>query len=202
MSSETVVAATMIFGESLNLMQWVGVTVSTVSIVLVGMGGKDKSSDFVCDRHFWIMLLSIVFSAAAALWDKYAMGRPEGDGLGMSVMFIQSWYNIYQAVILSIILLFSVKRTSGGTMQGKQFLKFSCIVFMVSLCEVCADLLYDAALQLPGCLVSIMSIVRRGSVIVSFILGVAILKERNIGKKLIDLLLVLSGMLLIYFGSR
>lgn len=199
---ETVVAATLIFGETLNPMQWAGVLVSTFSLVLVGLGTKDKSTDFVCGRHFWIMILSTVFSAAAALWDKFAMGRVEDGGMGMSVMFIQSWYNIYQAAILSTILLFTVKRSKGGNIARSQLSKLVALVFMVSLCEVVADLLYDAALQIPGCLVSIMAIVRRGSVMVSFILGIAILKERNIGKRLLDLILVLSGMLLIYFGSR
>ena len=64
-----------------------------------------------------------------------------------------------------------------------------------------ADLLYDAALQLPGCMVSILAMVRRGSVVVSFFIGVLFFHERNLRSKIWDLLLVLLGMLLLYFGS-
>ena len=198
---ETVLAAILIYGESLNAIQWAGVLVSTVSLVAVCYSGKSDSSDFVCDRHFGLMLLSTVFSAAAALWDKFAMGRPEEGGLGLSVMFVQCWYNIYQALLLTMALLYMYRRASKLE-TFRVPLPFVAGVFMVSLCEVAADLLYDASLQLPGCLVSIMAMVRRGSVVVSFLFGVVILRERNIRKKLFDLFLVLVGMLLLYFGSR
>ena len=72
---------------------------------------------------------------------------------------------------------------------------------MVAICEVAADLLYDAALQLPGCLVSILAMVRRGSVVVSFLLGALVLREHDIRRKAVDLILVLLGMLLLFWGS-
>lgn len=198
---ETVVAAIFIYGESLNILQWTGVLVSTASLIAVCWNGRSESSDFVCGRHFWIMLLSTLFSTASALWDKHAVGRPEDGGLGLSVMFIQCWYNIYQSMFLTVaLLLASVRRTTGW--RGSLPMGVLCGICMVSLCEVVADLLYDAALQLPGCMVSIMAMVRRGSVIVSFALGAFILRERNLGRKLLDLILVLAGMFLIFLGSK
>lgn len=198
---ETVLAAMLIYGESLNGLQWTGVLVSTGSLMAVCWNGKDASSGVVCDRHFWMMLLSTLFSAAAALWDKFAMGRPEDGGLGLSVMFVQCWYNIYQALLL-ILLLFYIYRDK--TREAREKMRWTWLggVFMVSLCEVAADLLYDAALQLPGCLVSIMAMIRRGSVIVSFLLGAVVLREPHIRKRILDLVLVLAGMLLLYWGSR
>lgn len=198
---ETVLAAMLIYGESLNGLQWTGVLISTGSLMAVCWNGKDASSGVVCDRHFWMMLLSTLFSAAAALWDKFAMGRPEDGGLGLSVMFVQCWYNIYQALLL-ILLLFYIYRDK--TREAREKMRWTWLggVFMVSLCEVAADLLYDAALQLPGCLVSIMAMIRRGSVIVSFLLGAVVLREPHIRKRILDLVLVLAGMLLLYWGSR
>lgn len=197
---ETVIAAMIIYGESLNSLQWAGVLVSTLSLALICRGKTDGGTDYLRDKYFWLMLLSTVFSTAAALWDKFAMGRPEDGGLGLSVMFIQSWYNIYQALFLTTAIIVSRHHSHGGKTVAHPA-RLIATIFMVSLCEVAADLLYDAALQLPGCLVSILAMVRRGSVVVSFALGAIILKERDIRRKAVDLALVLLGMLLLFFGS-
>ncbi|MGM9803082.1 MAG: EamA family transporter [Muribaculaceae bacterium] len=199
---ETVLAAMLIYGEHLNWLQWLGVVVSVMSLFILAAHGKTANSDFRCDRYFWIMLLSTFFSTAAALWDKYAVGNPAEGGLGQSVMFIQSWYNIYQAGILLIAVLVVYGRGGKEWVGGSRMvLKFSPVIMAVAVCEVVADLLYDAALQLPGNLVSILAMVRRGSVVVSFLLGVLLLGERDVRNKAIDLALVLLGMLLIFLGS-
>ena len=201
---ETVIAAMLIYGESLSALQWTGVLVSTASLVSICRGGGEGSANYLGNRHFWLMLLSTVFSAIAALWDKFAVGRPEDGGLGQSVMFIQSWYNIYQAVFLTVAFLV-VRQRSHSRVDGYKSsplpVKIVLGILAVSVCEVAADLLYDAALQLPGCLVSILAMVRRGSVVVSFVLGAIFLKERGIRRKAVDLAMVLLGMVLLFFGS-
>lgn len=202
---ETVLAAMLIYGESLSALQWAGVLVSTASLVSICRGGSDDCNSYLGNRHFWLMLLSTVFSAIAALWDKFAVGRPEDGGLGQSVMFIQSWYNIYQALFLTAALIIVRYRSNGNGTDGNDMTHMPMNVVMgilaVSVCEVAADILYDAALQFPGCLVSILAMVRRGSVVVSFILGVLFLKERDIRRKAADLVMVLVGMVLLFLGS-
>ena len=44
--------------------------------------------------------------------------------------------------------------------------------------------------------------IRRGSVIVSFLFGALLFREKNLRSKAIDLLLVLIGMLFLYWGSK
>ena len=65
-----------------------------------------------------------------------------------------------------------------------------------------ADFVYFYALSLPGAMISIVSMIRRGSVIVSFLFGAAIFHEKNLKAKFVDLLLVLLGMLFLYFGTK
>ena len=66
----------------------------------------------------------------------------------------------------------------------------------------CCRLRVFYALSLPGAMISIVSMVRRGSVIVSFLFGAALFHEKNLKAKFVDLLLVLIGMLFLYFGSK
>jgi uncharacterized membrane protein len=61
---------------------------------------------------------------------------------------------------------------------------------------------YFYALSLLGAMISIVSMIRRGSVIVSFLFGAAVFHEKNLKAKMIDLALVLLGMVFLYIGSH
>ena len=65
-----------------------------------------------------------------------------------------------------------------------------------------ADYLYMHALSQPDALIAVVSMIRRGSVLVSFAIGAFILKEKNIRSKALDLVLLLASMVLLYFGSK
>ena len=58
------------------------------------------------------------------------------------------------------------------------------------------------ALSQPDALIAVVSMIRRGSVLVSFAIGVLVLKERNIRSKAVDLALLLLSMVLLYLGSK
>ena len=62
--------------------------------------------------------------------------------------------------------------------------------------------MYFYSLSLPDAMISIVSMVRRGSVVVSFLFGAWLFRERNLKAKAFDLALVLLGMLFLYIGSR
>ena len=50
-------------------------------------------------------------------------------------------------------------------------------------------------------MISVVSMVRRGSVVVSFMVGAFLFHEKNIMSKALDLLLVLISMVLLYIGT-
>jgi transporter family protein len=51
-------------------------------------------------------------------------------------------------------------------------------------------------------MISIVSMVRRGSVVVSFLFGAMVFREKNLKSKAVDLVWVLMGMLFLYLGTR
>lgn len=51
-------------------------------------------------------------------------------------------------------------------------------------------------------MISVVSMVRRGSVVVSFLCGALLFGERNLRAKAVDLGFVLLGMLFLWLGSR
>lgn len=71
----------------------------------------------------------------------------------------------------------------------------------ISVFLTAADLAYFYALSLPGAMISVISMVRRGSVLVSFAFGVLVLHEGNVKAKLIDLGVLLLSLGLLVAGS-
>jgi drug/metabolite transporter (DMT)-like permease len=72
----------------------------------------------------------------------------------------------------------------------------------VSLFLSTADFMYFYSLSLPSAMISIVSMIRRGSVVVSFLFGALFFHEKNLRAKAFDLALVLLGMVFLYIGSR
>ena len=71
----------------------------------------------------------------------------------------------------------------------------------VSIFLSTADFMYFYSLSLPDAMISIVSMIRRGSVVVSFLFGAAFFHEKNLKAKAFDLALVLLGMIFLYIGS-
>ena len=192
------VGALLVYGERLNLWQWTGVLLAILSFFLLSRSGRKEGIDFKHNRWIFCLIIAALLGAASGLYDKYLMASVQDGGVGLNRMVVQSWYNIYQMVLMGIILctVWFPKRR-----QSTPFRWDGAIVF-ISIFLSLADFAYLYALSLPGAMISVVSMVRRGSVIVSFITAVLFFRERNIKAKAIDLLLVLLGMICLYIGSH
>lgn len=190
--------AMLIYGEVLNVYQWIGVLLAMLSLFLLGKSGKREGIDFTHNRWIFFIALAALLGAASGLYDKYLMASPESGGVGLDRMVVQSYYNIYQCILMGImlLLLWYPKRK-----QTTPFRWDWCILF-ISLFLCAADFVYFYALSLDGAMISIVSMIRRGSVLVSFLFGAMVFHEKNLKSKALDLLLVLIGMLFLYWGSR
>ena len=72
---------------------------------------------------------------------------------------------------------------------------------LITLFVSCADFFYYHALADEEAMIAVVSMIRRSSVIVSFVCGVLLFGERNVRSKVIDLILILIGMVLLAIGS-
>ncbi len=189
------VGAMIVFGERLNLLQWAGVLLAVVSFFMLSRSGKKEGIDFEHNVWIYAVIGAAVLGAVSGLYDKFLM-KP--DGLALDKMTVQSWYNIYQCGMMGVMLMLIWFPNRAKTTPFRW--KWS-IVFISVFLSV-ADFVYFYALSLPGAMISIVSMVRRGSVIVSFLFAALVFKEKNLRSKALDLALVLLGMIFLYFGSR
>lgn len=196
----TLVGAMVVFGERLNVWQWIGVIFAIISLFLLARSGKKEGIDFKHNKWILFLLLAALMGTCSGLLDKYLMASPESGGVGMDRMLAQSWYNIYQCLMMAIVLLIYLYKRNGGTdTQVKFSWKWS--ILLISIFLSMADFAYFYALSLPGAMISIVSMVRRGSVIVSFLCGALLFREKNLKAKALDLCLVILGMIFLWIGS-
>ncbi len=192
------IGAFIVFGERLNACQWMGVALAVASFFMLSRSGRKEGIDFRRDRWIYSIVLAAFLGAASGLYDRYLMAPVESGGVGLDHMAVQCWYNIYQCGIMGVAL--AALRLSGRG-PGEPF-RWDWAILGISLFLCAADFVYFYALSFPEAMVSVVSMVRRGSVVVSFLFGAAVFHERNLGSKAVDLLLVLLGLLLLYMGSR
>ena len=182
--------ALLVFGERLNAWRWTGVLLALASLVLLSRSGRREGVDF---RHnVWILCLAVaaITGAASGLYDKYIMSR-------LDAAFVQSWYNLYQLGMMTVVaaLLWWPRR------QESPF-HWSWAIPLISIFLSAADFAYFCALREEGALIAVVSMIRRGSVVVSFLCGALLFHERNLRSKAVDLALILVGMFFLWLGSR
>ena len=183
--------AMLLFREKLNGWQWGGVVLAMVSLLMLSRSSKKENVDFVHNKWIWFIAASAITGACSGLYDKYIMRI-------LDPAFVQGWYNLYQMMLMGLMM---VALWMPNRHKSTPF-HWSWAIPLISVFISAADFAYLSALRQPDSMISVVSLVRRSSVIVSFLCGAIIFKERNLKAKALDLAFILVGMLFIWIGSR
>lgn len=184
------VGALLIFGETLNALQWCGILLGFTSLYLVSRIGRKEGHSIVHDRWLWMSIGAMVMGAVSGLYDKWLLRSYEP-------LQVQAWYSLYQLIIMGITVLL-LKRAGHDRTPFRWKWTIPCIAVFLTI----ADMAYFYALSYDDSMISVVSMIRRGSVIVSFLFGVIVLREKNLRLKLIDLSVLLVGLVLLVLGSK
>lgn len=183
--------ALLIFGEQLNAYQWIGVSVAILSFFLLSKSGKKEGIDFKHNKWVALVVAAAILGAISALYDKFLMKS-------LAPMLVQSWFNLYQCMMMAAILWF----LWWPTRKKSTPFEWRWSILFISIFLGIADFCYFSALAQEDALIAIVSMIRRGSVIVSFAFGAIILREKNLKSKAFDLILILIGLFFLYLGSK
>ena len=183
--------AMLLFGERLNVWQWGGVLLTIVSLYLLSRSSRSESIDFVRSRHVWALFAAMLLGAISGLYDKYII-----TAHSLAPLFVQSWFGVYQLAMMSVVALvvWYPKRTT-------EVFRWRWTIPLITLFVAAADYFYYHALDMEGSMIAVVSLLRRSSVLVTFVCGVLLFGERNVGSKVVDLILILVGMALLAIGS-
>ncbi len=186
------IGALIIFGERLNIWQWAGVLLGIVSLYMISRIGAGEGFSLRRSLWLWMSIGATLLGAVSALYDKYLIRL-------YSPLQVQAWYSLYQCIIMGIVTLVLLRTPVIRAKAGPFTWRWA--IPCIALFLTAADMAYFYALSLPGSMIAIVSMMRRGSVIVSFAYGVLALHEHGIRTKLIDLGILLLGLACLTIGS-
>jgi transporter family protein len=147
------------------------------------LAGKDEGIELRTNRWVVRLIAATLLASTSSLYDKHLLSN-----LGYSVTQLQFWFYAYNTAILTgVFAVDSAKKRATSPFQLRPS------VVLAGLLLFLADLSYFYAVSAEGSLIAIISVLRRASVLLPFVVGVTVLKEKASHKKVVALLLLLTG---------
>ena len=183
----TVLIAVTWLGESPNSNQWLGVAIILLAFFVFSRVGKAEGIEFRRNRWVGCMLAATLLGALSALYDKFLL-----QTVGLEPADVQAWFSIYLVPVMIPITIYWYRHDRNKT----PFIwRWSIPGIAVSL--LLADYLYFTALTDEQAMISIVSPLRRTSILIPFAVGVLWMSEKNWKAKAMCIVAILGGVILI-----
>jgi len=199
-----ILAAIFLYAERPSSCQWVGMVLVLVGFAAFSWAGKAEGIDFRRNRAVWFAVGGMFLSAASSLWDKYVF-----QIAAASVEPVQFWFQVGLFVFYSVILLIvrsvraarrrGVLAASNAVPSYHRF-EYRWPIPLVGIVLALADWLYFHGLAVPDVPVSVGSLMRRFSVVITFLLGAALFHEHNLRRKGLALSAIVLGTAILCLG--
>ena len=185
-----VIFSILLFGERLNLLQWLGVALVMAALFLSSRSKRHDTDKETSAKGMTCMVISVLSGSASALYDKYILQHLEP-------LFVQSWTNIYITVLLAAVMLVQYL----ADRQKFEPFHWDWRIPLIAVLITVSDMLYFHSVKDPDALLSVISMIRRSSVLITFLFGALMFKEGHIKDKALDMALMMAGLALLLSGS-
>jgi drug/metabolite transporter (DMT)-like permease len=170
-------------GESFTLPKAIGVTLVILGLYLVNIK-KDKSGSKELSLPIMTAaLLNCFFNAISGTMDKVLMKHIESGQL-------QFWFMFFMSVIYGVILIIKKEKISFKSIYGNYWIP------LMSFSLVFGDKLLFEANANPASEVTLMTLIKQSSVVVTVLTGWLVFKEKNILYKLMCAGIVILGIII------
>ncbi len=179
--------ALVLYGEVPGWLQALGMAVTFAGYWAFSWAGRHEGIDFFRNRAVWCAIAGACCSAGSSLWDKFCF-----QVRAAPVEAVQFWFQIGLVAVYGTILV-------GSRLAGWRRNRFEWrwSIPLVGILLAAADWLYFTGLATPEVPISVASLMRRFSVVITFILGALFFRETNLRRKGFALALVLAGIALL-----
>ncbi|MFO8002281.1 MAG: DMT family transporter [Marinilabilia sp.] len=184
----TLIGALIIFGEQLSPLMWVGLLLTLFFFFRFSTVGKLEGLSFRKNKWMWFVIIGTLAGAVSGLYDKHILQQ-------IDRLAVQAWFSFYQVILLLPVLWFVRRKRPSRTPFYWRW-----TIPLIGLFLVIADFLYFYALSEPESLISVVSALRRSSVIVPFAFGALMYGEKNVKRKAFYLGGILVGVVLLLMG--
>ena len=181
------IAAFFLYGEVPSWVQAIGMLAVFGGYWAFSWAGKHEGIDFFRNRAVWCAVAGAFFSAISSLWDKYVFQVAEAP-----IAVVQFYFQVGLVVVYAVILAAQrLMRLPHDRFEFRPTIPF------VGILLAMADWLYFNGLAVPDAPVSVGSLLRRFSVVITFVLGARFFHETNLRRKAIAMGAILLGVVLL-----
>ena len=181
------IAAFFLYGEQPTILQGLGITLVFAGYWAFSKAGKFEGIDFLRSRAVWLAIGGMCMSAVSSIWDKFILQK-----CAIPVETVQFWFQIGLVAIYALLL------TGQRALRiDRRKFEWRWTIPATGILLAAADWLYFHGLAIPDVPISVGSLMRRFSVVITFLLGAAFFKERNLKRKGIALAAILTGVILL-----
>ena len=182
--------ALFLYGERPSLLQAVGMSTVFGGYFVFSWAGRHEGIDFFRSRAVWCAVVGAFFSALSSIWDKYIF-----QVRALPVEATQLSFQVGLVVFYAVALVVSrAIRADGPAFEWRWTIPF------VGILLAAADWFYFKGLAFPDVPVSAASLLRRFSVVMTFVLGARFFHETNLARKSLALAAIVAGVVLICIG--
>jgi len=151
--------------------------------------GRHEGIDFLRNRAVWCAVAGMAFSVLSALLDKFVFQVVRAPIEATQLVFQCGLIPVYAVCLAGARLL-------KASLSPHPF-AWRWTIPLVGVLLMCADWLYFKGLSLPDVPISVCSLLRRFSLVITFALGALFFRETNLRRKGLALVLILSGIALL-----
>ena len=181
------IAAFFLYGEQPTILQGLGITLVLAGYWAFSKAGKFEGIDFLRSRAVWLAIGGMCMSAISSIWDKFILQK-----CAIPVETVQFWFQIGLVTIYALLL------TGQRALRiDRRKFEWRWTIPATGILLAAADWLYFHGLAIPDVPISVGSLMRRFSVVITFLLGAVFFKERNLKRKGIALAAILTGVILL-----
>ena len=176
----TLIGAILIFSEIPTLIQGVGMAFVLAGCIFFSLSSsKDRAAGGF--KAVALAFTGTVLGSCSALYDKHLM-----QGLGILPVTVLWWF------LGGMMVMYAV----AAAFDHRGF-EWRITMPLTGILLTASDAFYFTAIAMPDAQISVLSLIRRSSIILTFFIGGALFRERDIRRKALALAAILAGVVLL-----
>ena len=180
-----------LYGETPSPLQGVGMAAVFAGYFAFSWAGRHEGIDFFRSRAVWCAIAGAVLSAVSSIWDKYVFQ--------VRAMPVEQVQLVFQA---GLVVFYALALAASRALRlGRDAFEWRWTIPLVGILLAGADWLYFKGVAHPGSPISAASLMRRLSVVLTFLLGARFFHETNLVRKGIALAAIVAGVSLLALAS-
>ena len=179
-----------LYGERPSPLQGAGMAAVFAGYFAFSWAGRHEGIDFFRSRAVWCAIAGAVFSAISSIWDKYVFQVRAAP--------VECVQFVFQA---GLVVFYAFAFAASRMLRiGRDPFRWRRTIPLVGILLAGADWLYFRGLAHPGTPIAAASLMRRFSVVVTFLLGAGFFHETNLVRKGMALAAIVAGVALMCAG--